>query len=228
MKIIKFKKVTKIYPPETVALKEVSFEVGEGEFVVIAGESGAGKTTLLKLILAQEKPTEGEILINGENINELSPKELSYLRRKIGSIFQDYKLISQKTVGENVSFVLSAISASEEEIEENVPKVLEIVGLAEKKDKFPFQLSTGEKQRAAIARALIHKPQIILADEPTGNLDPSNTREIINLLKRINGFGTSIILATHSRDIIKRLKTRTLLIEDGEILADAGKGKVLI
>lgn len=226
--MIELKNVTKIYKPDTIALNDVSFEVREKEFVIVAGRSGAGKTTLMRLILAEEKPTEGQIIIDGTDINKLLRKELPALRRKIGAIFQDYKLLPSRTVYENICFVLRVIGADDQEIEKSVPEVLSIVGLGDKACNFPEQLSAGEKQRAAIARALIHKPNILLADEPTGNLDAANTKEVIDLLRKINKFGTTIILATHDRDIIKELKVRTILLKNGELDMEADKGKVLL
>ena len=226
--MLKIQNVTKVYSPDVIALQDVSFDIREGEFVLIVGRSGAGKTTLLKLIIAEEKPTKGRIIFRGKDVHRLSGKELPNLRRKLGAVFQDYKLLPAKTVYENVSFVLRAIGAADEEIEKNVPKVLDIVGLDGKKDKFPRELSSGEKQRVSIARALIHRPDIILADEPTGNLDPANTSEIIDLLKKIHSLGSTIILATHDRDIIKHLKTRTVLFKQARLEMDSQDGKVLL
>ncbi len=226
--MIEIKEVTKIYKPDTIALNDISFSVEEKEFVVVAGRSGAGKTTLLRLILAEESPTEGEVVIDGTDINKLPRRELPVLRRKIGAIFQDYKLLPSRTVYENICFVLNVIGAEDEEIERSVPEVLDIVGLRDKACNFPEQLSAGEKQRVAIARALIHRPNILLADEPTGNLDAANTKEVIDLLRKINEFGTTIILATHDRNIIKELRVRTILIKNGELDMEADKGKVLL
>lgn len=226
--MLKFKNVTKVYPPDTVALRNISLEIKERDFLIIAGRSGAGKTTLLKLILAMEEPTKGRIILKGKDVHRFSRSEIPSLRRNIGAVFQDYKLLPSKTIYENVEFVLKAIGAADEEIEKNVPKVLKIVGLKGKEDKFPRELSAGEKQRAGIARALIHRPRIILADEPTGNLDPANTMEIVGLLKKINELGTTVILATHGRDIIKNLRERTILLKKGEITMDSEKGKILL
>ncbi len=226
--MLKFKNVTKVYPPDTVALRNVSLEIKERDFLIIAGRSGAGKTTFLKLILAMEKPTKGRVILKGKDVHRLSRSEIPSLRRNIGAVFQDYKLLPSKTLYENVEFVLKAIGAADEEIEKNVPKILKIVGLEGKEDKFPRELSAGEKQRAGIARALIHRPRIILADEPTGNLDPANTMEIVGLLKKINELGTTVILATHGRDIIKNLRERTILLKKGEITMDSKKGKILL
>lgn len=194
----------------------------------MAGRSGAGKTSLLKLLLSEERPTKGRVFFEGKDISKIKRKDLPYLRRKIGAVFQDYKLLSSKTVFENISFVMEAVEASDQEISENIPKILEIVGLSEKQAKFPHELSSGQCQRAAIARALIHRPEVILADEPTGNLDPYNTSEIIELLQRINEFGTTIILSTHSKDIIKKLKKRTIILKDGKIARDDEKGRLIL
>ena len=196
--------------------------------MLIAGRSGAGKTTLLKLILAQELPTKGRIFFEGKEIQKMKRSELPLLRRKIGAVFQDYKLLPSKTVYENVSFALEVVGASDEEISKNVPKVLEIVGLQERANNFPKELSAGESQRATIARALIHRPKVILADEPTGNLDPYNTSEIIDLLQKINEFGTTVILATHNKEIIKKLKKRTITLEKGKLIRDDEKGRFIL
>jgi len=226
--MIVFQKVSKIYPPNTIALENISFKVSKGEFLLLAGRSGAGKTTLLKLILAQERPTKGRILFEGREINKMKKNELPYLRREIGAVFQDYKLLESKTVYENVAFALEVVGATDEEVSSNVPKVLEIVGLQEKFNNFPKEISAGECQRAAIARALIHRPKVILADEPTGNLDPYNTSEIIDLLKKINEFGTTVILATHNKEIIKKLKRRTITLEEGRLVKDDKEGKFIL
>jgi len=226
--MIELKKVSKMYLPDVVALKDVSFKVEDREFVLIAGKSGAGKTTVLKLILAREYPSSGRILWHDKDIAQIKKRELPFYRRKIGIVFQDYKLLPSKTVWENIAFVLEALDADDEEIERNIPKVLEIVGLKNKADKFPNQLSAGESQRAAIARALIHRPEMILADEPTGNLDPYNTSEIIKLFLKINEFGTTIILATHNKELIKKLKKRTILFKDAKLIRDDEKGGVIL
>lgn len=226
--MISFKNVTKIYPPDTLALDDVSFEIKEKEFVSIAGRSGAGKTTLLKLILAEEEPTKGRIFFQDEDIQKIKKSHLPNLRRKIGVVFQDYKLLPSKTVYENVAYVLEVIGASDEEIRQRVPEVLEIVGLADKAKNFPAQLSQGERQRATIARAFIHRPDVILADEPTGNLDPYNTSEIIRLLLKINELGTTIILATHNKEIINSLEKRVITLEGGRIIRDEEKGRFIL
>ena len=226
--MIKFQNITKIYPPNCLTLDNISFEVSEKEFVSIVGRSGAGKTTLLKLILAEEKPTKGRIYFRDQDINKIKKSKLPYLRRKIGAVFQDYKLFPTKTVYENVAYVLQVIGASDKEIAYEVPQVLEIVGLLEKKDNFPCQLSGGECQRVAIARALIHRPDVILADEPTGNLDPYNTAEILNLLLNINNLGTTIILATHNKEVVNALKKRVITLENGKIIRDDEKGRFIL
>jgi len=226
--MITFQNVTKIYPPDTVALEDVSFKIDEGEFVLVAGRSGAGKTTLLKLILVQERPTKGKVIFEKQEVHKIKKNKLPYLRRKIGAVFQDYKLLEFKTIYENVAFALEVVGATDEEISRNVPRILEIVGLGDKANNFPEQLSAGERQRAAIARALIHRPKVILADEPTGNLDPYNTSEIIDLLEKINSLGTTVILATHNKEIIKKLKKRVITFKEGRLLGDDEKGRFIL
>lgn len=228
--MIKFENVTKIYPgskPIT-ALDDVSFEIKEKEFVSIVGRSGAGKTTLLKLLLAEEKPTQGKILFDGKDVHQTKPGQLPQLRRKLGAVFQDYKLLSSKTTSENITYALEVIGAPEEEITRDVPKVLEIVGLIERANNFPAELSGGEKQRTAIARALIHRPEVILADEPTGNLDPYHTLDIIRLLLKINELGTTLVLATHNKEIINSLGKRVITLEKGKIIRDEEKGRFIL
>jgi len=225
--MISIESITKIYPPDVLALDDVSFGIAEGEFLLMAGKSGAGKTTLLKLILAEETPTRGEIFLGGQNIHRIRKENLPFIRRKIGAVFQDYRLLPSKTVYENVAFILEAIEAEDDEIEDSVTRVLKIVGLENKANKFPQELSSGENQRAAIARALIHRPDIILADEPTGNLDPYNTSDVIKLFLRINQLGTTLILATHNKDIIKKLKKRTILLKEGKLARDDERGGVI-
>jgi cell division transport system ATP-binding protein len=226
--MIKFHNVTKIYPPNTIALENVSFSIEKKEFVLITGRSGAGKTTLLKLIIAEEKPTKGKIFFEGKEINFSKPKDFPKIRRKIGVVFQDYKLFPSKNVFENLAYVMEVIGKSKEEILRDVPKVLEIVGLKEKAFNFPKELSSGEKQRVAIARALIHQPEVILADEPTGNLDPYHTSDILKLFLKIHQFGTTIILATHNKEIINRLGKRAITLEKGKIIRDEEKGKFVL
>jgi len=226
--MIKFENITKTYPPNTFALDCVSFRVNPKEFISIVGKSGAGKTTLLKLLIAEEKPTEGKVFFDGKDVNSLKHNELPFLRRKIGSVFQDYKLLPSKTVYENVAYALEVIGLSEEEIAREVLQVLEIVGLNDKINNLPTQLSGGERQRAAIARALVHRPEVILADEPTGNLDPYHSSDIIRLLLRINEMGTTVVLATHDKDTINNLKKRVITLEKGKIVRDEEEGRFIL
>jgi len=230
--MIKFQNVTKIFETKNkqkiFALKNVSFEIKKGEFVLIVGKSGAGKTTLLKLIFAEEKPTEGKIFFEGKDITKMEDKEISRLRREIGVVFQDYKLLPTKTAFENLAYVMEVIGFLDEEIKRDVPKVLEIVGLSEKAESFPNELSAGEKQRLSIARALISRPKVILADEPTGNLDPYNTLDILTIFQKIHQMGTTIILATHNKDIVDILGKRVITLEKGEIVRDEEKGKFVL
>jgi cell division transport system ATP-binding protein len=226
--MIRFQNVTKIYPPNTRALQDISFEVKPKEFVSIVGKSGAGKTTLLKLLLAEEKPTRGRVFFENQDIHKIKKSKLPDLRKKIGAVFQDYKLFPSKTAYENVAYVLEVIGATDNQICREVPEVLRIVGLSDKGNNFPVELSAGEKQRVAIARALIHRPDVILADEPTGNLDPYHTAEIIRLLLKINELGTTIILATHNKEIVNSLAKRVITLEDGKIIRDEEKGRFIL
>ena len=232
--MIKFQNVSKIYPPKspgakpTVALDNISFEAKKKEFISIVGKSGAGKTTLLKLLLAEEIPTEGKIFFEENDVNEIPEPDLPALRRKIGAVFQDYKLITSKNAYDNVAYVMEALGVPDHEIKRDVPKVLQIVGLEDKAQNFPDELSGGEKQRVAIARALIHRPDVILADEPTGNLDPYNTLDIIKLLVKINEMGTTVILATHDKAVINRLGQRVITLEEGEMVRDEERGRFIL
>lgn len=231
--MVKLENVSKIYPGDinsqpTVALDDVSFEIKEKEFVSLVGRSGAGKSTLIKLIMVEEKPTRGKIFFDDEDISAILPKDLPFLRRKIGAVFQDYKLLSFKTAYENVAYAMEVVGASNEEIVRDVPEVLEIVGLEDKANNLPAELSGGERQRVAIARALIHRPEVILADEPTGNLDPYNTLEIIRLLEKINEMGTTVILSTHNKDIVNRLEKRVITLEDGRVVRDEKSGRFIL
>lgn len=227
--MIVFDKVSKIYSDEIVALKDINFSIEKGEFVSIVGQSGAGKSTLLKLIFAEEKPTEGVVLIKGNDVNEIKNNKLPILRRHIGVIFQDFRLLDKKTVFENVSFAMEVAGKSDGEIKEDVPQVLNIVGLSDKVDSYTSELSGGEKQRVSIARALVHRPDIIIADEPTGNLDLVNTWDVIQLLMKINQYGTTIILATHNREIVNFVNKRVITIDRGRVTKDQlDKGKYII
>ena len=226
--MIKFENVTKIYPPDTTVLQDISFEVKEGEFVSIVGKSGAGKTTLIRMILGLETPTSGSIFFEGKNVSELSHADLQKMRRRIGGIYQDYKLLSNKTVYENVSYIMEIEGRASEEIVRDVPIVLEAIGLGTKMNNFPEELSGGEQQRLAIARALVIYGDVIIADEPTGNLDPYNSYEVITLLEKINKAGKTVILSTHDREIINKLGRRVITIENGRITRDEEKGKFII
>lgn len=231
--MIKFEKVTKIYPARlnghpTAVLQEVSLEIGEGEFVSIVGKSGAGKTTLTRLILGMEDPTYGDVFFKGKNLRSLDSVEIQNMRRSISGIYQDYKLLPAKTVYENVAYVLEVEGKGYGEIKREVPRVLELIGLSDKTDNFPKELSGGEQQRLAIARALVNHPKIIIADEPTGNLDPYNTYEVIYLLEKINQGGTTVILLTHDREIVNKLGKRVVTLVGGRIIRDEKKGQFII
>jgi cell division transport system ATP-binding protein len=232
--VIKFQEVTKIYSNKlpglksTAALEDVSFQIEPKEFVSIVGRSGAGKTTLLKLLLAEEKPTSGQVLFEERDVHQIAPDKLPELRREIGAVFQDYKLLPSKTAYENIAFAMEVTGFTDKEISRDVPKILEIVGLTERANNFPAALSGGERQRVAIARALIHRPKVILADEPTGNLDPYHTLDIIRLLLKIQEMGTTIVLATHSKETINRLGKRVITLEEGKVIRDEEKGRFIL
>jgi cell division transport system ATP-binding protein len=230
--MIKFNNVTKIYSDSkgapTIALQDVSFEIEEGEFISIVGKSGVGKTTLVRLILGLEAPSSGEVYFKGVNMKDMDPLRIQEIRRRIGCVHQDYKLLPRKTVYENVAYIMQVEGKENEEIKTEVPKVLEVIGLGNKIDNFPDQLSGGEQQRLAIARALVNNPDIIVADEPTGNLDPYNTYEVISLLQKINKTGKTIILSTHDREIINKLGKRVITLENGKILRDEAEGRFII
>lgn len=210
------------------ALNDITFSVAHSEFVSIVGHSGAGKTTLLKLLLAEEHPTEGSIFFESVNVHTLRKGEVTKLRRRIGMIFQDFRLLPDKTVYENIAFAMEAAGRSDEEIAFDVPHVLELVDLSQKIWDFPGQLSGGEKQRVAIARAIVNQPDIIIADEPTGNLDPVNTYEIVQILKKVNDIGTTVILTTHNKGIIDLLGKRVITMEGGRIIRDDESGKYVL
>jgi cell division transport system ATP-binding protein len=226
--MIKLNNVSKIYPGNVVGVKDVYLEVKGGEFVCIVGESGSGKTTLAKLLIAEERPTAGEIEIGGWDITEIKQREIPQLRRQIGVVFQDFKLLKEKTVFENVAFALQVAGSSHKRIKEIVPQVLDVVGLARLHDRYPRQLSGGEAQRVVVARALVHRPKIIVADEPTGNLDTLNSKEIIEILKQINNFGTTVLLVTHNREIVNNLKKRVITLHHGQIAHDETQGRYRI
>lgn len=226
--MILFDKVSKIYPDSSVALDEVTLTIEPKEFVSLVGPSGAGKTTLLKLFIAEEKPTSGCIYYDSTNINTLNKKEINLFRRKVGMVFQDFRLLPNKTVYENIAFTMEASGQTDEEIEADVPHVLELVDLTPKIWNFPHELSGGEKQRVAIARALVNEPDIIIADEPTGNLDPANTYDVVQILKKIHDIGTTVILATHNNGIIDLLKKRVIAMDQGRVVRDDKSGKYFV
>lgn len=226
--MIRFQNVTKIYGKDIFALKNVSLHIEAGEFVSIVGQSGTGKTTLAKLIIAEERVTKGKIIIGGWDITHIKHHEIPLLRRQMGVIYQDFKLLSNKTAYENVAFALEVAGAPTKKILKIVPQVLKIVGLEKKVESFPKQLSGGEQQRVAIARSLVHRPKIILADEPTGNLDSINAQDIIDLLLKINKFGTTIVLVTHNHDIVNALRKRVVTLDHGMIISDQKQGKYIL
>jgi len=225
--MIYFNNVTKKYK-DSISLEDVTLSITQGEFVSIVGHSGAGKTTLTKLILAEEKPTSGTVFFESTDIHKLSNKDLTQFRRKVGVVFQDFRLLSNKTVYENIAFAMEAIEKEEHEISQDVPHVLELVDLTSKSLHFPHQLSGGEKQRLAIARAIITQPDLIIADEPTGNLDPINTNEVMNLLKKINDLGTTVILTTHNKAVLDQVKKRVITLENGRVIRDDKDGKYML
>ena len=206
------------------ALNRASIHVGAGEFVIIVGTSGAGKSTLLKLLTREEKPSSGKIVVGGIDYDNLKDKHIPLLRRKIGVVFQDFKLLPNRTVFENVAFALEIAGMTNREIKATVPKVIELVGLKGKEKHFPHQLSGGERQRVAIARAVVRQPKILIADEPTGNLDPKHSWDIVRLLEKINKYGTTVILTTHNVEIVNKLKRRVIIIDHGKITSDQARG----
>lgn len=223
--MIVLENVTKTYYPDSTGLEGISLKIESGEFVSIVGQSGAGKTTLAKILMAEEQPSEGRVEIGGWDITRIRPREIPELRRQIGVIFQDYKLLPKKTVYENVAFALEVAGAKSKHIHDVVPQVLRIVGLEEKTNRFPRQLSGGEQQRVVIARSLVHRPKVLLADEPTGNLDTLNTQDIMDLLVKINAFGTTVVLVTHNREVVNALRRRVITLKDGKVASDHAHGK---
>lgn len=226
--MIIFQNVTKTYNHGAVALDKVSFKIQPNEFVSIVGRSGAGKSTIVRLLICEEKPTKGQIFFGSYEVNKLKAGELPEFRRHIGVIFQDFRLLSGKTAFENVAFALEVEGRPQREINELTPQVLEMVGLKDKMFNFPAELSGGEKQRVAIARAMINRSDVLIADEPTGNLDPFNTWEVIKLLTKINELGTTVILATHDKEIVNTLGQRVITIENGRVVKDEANGRFII
>jgi cell division transport system ATP-binding protein len=226
--MIKLCNIVKTYRPNIPALKEVNLHIKPGEFVSIVGQSGTGKTTIMKVLIGEERIDTGKVIVGGWDITRIKQSEIPFLRRQIGIIFQDFKLLPKKTLKENVAFALQVCGHSREKIRTIVPHVLKIVGLEDKMNRYPHEVSGGEQQRAAIARALVHRPKILLADEPTGNLDSINAEEIIELLLKINKFGTTVMLITHNKDIVNRLKKRVITLESGRVVSDQERGKYLL
>lgn len=222
--MIAIKDVSKIYPNGTVALDGINIDIHKGEFVFFVGASGAGKSTLVKLILKEENPTAGSMSIDGVMINTIKRRQIPYFRRKLGVVFQDFRLLPDKTVAENVAFAMHIVEASKREITRQVPRVLSIVGLGDKADVFPGQLSGGEQQRVSLARAIVNNPALLIADEPTGNLDPDTAWEIMKILKEINQRGTTVIMATHARDIVNYMRQRVVTLDGGRIVRDLERG----
>jgi cell division transport system ATP-binding protein len=218
-------RVTKLYNRDSKpAINRVSLHIEPNEFVILVGTSGAGKSTLLKLLTREEKPTSGKIVVGGIDYDDLKDKQIPLLRRKIGVVFQDFKLLPQRTVFENIAFALEIAGMTTREIKSTVPKVINLVGLKGKEKQFPRQLSGGERQRVAIARAVVRQPKILIADEPTGNLDPRHSWEIVKLLEKINRYGTTVLLTTHNAEIVNKLKRRVVTIENGKISSDQVSG----
>ena len=216
--------VYKEYDNGTKALKGVNLRIDDGEFVFLVGPSGSGKSTIIKLITAEIALTDGRLMVNGYNLNNISPRQVPYMRRTLGIIFQDFRLIEKKTVYENLSFAMRAVGASGREVKRRIPYVLKLVGLEQKEDRYPAQLSGGEQQRVAIARALVNNPSMIIADEPTGNLDPQRSLEIMILLEKINELGTTVLVVTHEKNLVNRFDKRVVAIENGRIISDGTGG----
>jgi len=226
--MIVFQGVSKLYNGGTSAIEDMNFEINPGELVSLSGRSGAGKSTVIKLLIGEEKPTHGRVFFGQYEVGKLTDKELPAFRRHIGVVFQDFRLLSAKTAYENVAFALEVAGRPQREISELVPQVLDMVGLGDKCNNFPHELSGGERQRVAIARAMIHRPEVVIADEPTGNLDPFHTWEIIGLLEKINQLGTTVLLATHDKEVINKLGRRTITLDHGRIIRDEAKGKYIL
>ncbi|MBI3075071.1 MAG: cell division ATP-binding protein FtsE [Parcubacteria group bacterium] len=226
--MINFKKVSKLYSGDVAALKDVTFEIKPGEFVSIVGHSGAGKTTLIKMLLIEEWPTEGRVFFEKTDIHQIPTRHIPAYRRRIGIVFQDFRLLPHKTAYENVAFAMEVAGRSDDDIATNVPQVLELVDLGKKMWNFPRELSGGERQRVAIARAIVNEPDVLIADEPTGNLDPKNTKDIVEILKRVNALKTTVILTTHNKGVIDSLGKRVITLENGTIIRDDKTGRYIL
>ncbi len=227
--MIVYNKVSKIYKEgEAPVLKDINLEIKEGEFITFVGYSGAGKSTLLKMVYAEENPTKGDVYFHKKKINNLKRKQLPKHRQQIGTVFQDYKLLPKKNVWQNIAFAMEVAGKTEEEIGEDIPQIIDIVNLKNKVNKYPEELSGGEQQKVALARALVNRPKVLVADEPTGNLDPISTWEIMQLLLKINEYGTTVMLATHDKDVVNRIAKRVISMDKGRIIKDDIKGKYCI
>lgn len=226
--MISFQNVSKIYGPHSIAVDKVNLNIAPKEFISIVGRSGAGKTTLIRLLTGEEQPTKGRIFFHKQEVQRMTPGEISQLRRRIGVVYQDFKLLAKKTIFENVAFALEVSGTGDDQIKTEVPQVLELVGIKDKISNFPAELSGGERQRASLARALINRPEVIVADEPTGNLDPIHTWDIIKLLLKINSLGTTIVLATHNKEIVNALGKRVVTMDKGKIIRDEERGKYVL
>ena len=218
--MIEFKNVTKVYKPDIVAMDNVSLHIDKGEFVFVLGPSGAGKSTFLKLMLREETATKGDVIVNGYNLSTIKQKDVPYMRRTLGVVFQDYRLIPTMSLYENIAFAMRATNIGEKDIKKRVPYILSLVGLTSKARKYPTQLSGGEQQRVALARALVHSPRLVIADEPTGNIDPELSIEIMELLKAINSVGTTVVVVTHEHELAHRYAKRIIEIKEGKVVND--------
>src|SRR5271155_1464783 len=226
--MIVFQSVSRKFSSHAIALEEVNFEVDPGEFISLAGRSGAGKSTVIKLLIGEDRPTKGRVFFGQYEVSKLQDNELPAFRRHIGVVFQDFRLLPTKTAFENVAFALEVAGRPQREIAELVPQGLDMVGLGDKMKNFPGELSGGERQRVAIARAMIHRPEVVIADEPTGNLDPFHTFEIVKLLEKINQLGTTVVLATHDKEVINSLERRVITLDKGRVIRDEKKGKYIL
>jgi cell division transport system ATP-binding protein len=222
--MISLQRVTKVYRNGVTALTDVSVEIEKGEFVFVVGPSGSGKSTLIRLLLKEEEPSKGDVFIAGKHLNKYSTWKVPHLRRNIGTVFQDYKLLTDKTVFENVAFALEVIGKQKQVIDQRVPEVLDYVGLGDKLNSYPDELSGGEQQRVSIARACVNRPLVLLADEPTGNLDPSTSVDIMRLLDKVNRIGTTVVMATHDQAIVDAMRKRVVELEKGQVVRDQARG----
>ena len=222
--MIEFTDVVKNYSPDTQALRGISMQIEDGEFAFLVGPSGSGKSTIIKLITGELKPTSGTVHVNGYSLERIRKREIPYLRRTVGVVFQDFRLITTKTVFENLAFAMRAVGATKKEIQERIPYILELVGMEDKANRHPNELSGGEQQRLAIARALVNNPSTIIADEPTGNLDPARALEIMVLLQEINNLGTTVLVVTHAQELVERFEKRVIAINEGLVVHDGMDG----